>query len=99
MTQFIRMAVATLAVGLLFAVPASAMPIDPPGTSVPAEPTVGPPTWPVNPEPIVHEQPAPAADDGGTSPLAYIIPTGAIALMAGAALAYVAGPRRARASV
>jgi hypothetical protein len=101
MTQFIRMAAATLAIGLLLAVPAAnARPIDGPGTPVPAEPTPGgPPTWPVNPEPIVTPQPAAAVDDGGTSPLAYILPAGAIALMAGAALVYVAGPRRARASV
>ena len=56
----------------------------------------GPPTWPVDPEPIVSPQPATVADDGGIAPLAYILPAGAIALMAGATLAYVAGPRRAR---
>jgi hypothetical protein len=106
MSQFIRTVAATLAVGLLLAVPAAmARPIDGPGTPTPvptAEPPAGLPTWPVNPDPLVQPQPAPApaADDGGgVSPMAYIIPAGAIALMLGAALVYVAGPRRARAGV
>ena len=103
MSQLIRPAAAAVAVCLLLAVPAAnARPIDGPGTPVPvptAEPPPGMPTWPVNPEPIVTPQPAPAAahDGGGISPLAYILPSGAIALMLGAALVYVAGPRRARA--
>ena len=36
-------------------------------------------------------------DGGGVSSLAYILPSGVIALMLGVALVYVAGPRRARA--
>ena len=98
MYRFIRTAVAALAIGLLFAVPAAiARPIDGPGMPRPTEPVwPGPPTWPVDPEPIVSPQPATVADDGGVAPLAYILPAGAIALMAGATLAYVAGPRRAR---
>ena len=103
MSQFIRTAAAAGVICLLLAVPAAnARPIDGPGTPTPvptAEPPAGMPTWPVNPEPIVTPQPEPvAADDGGgISSLAYILPSGVIALMLGGALVYVAGPRRARA--
>jgi len=103
MSQFIRTATASVVVCLLLAVPAAnARPIDGPGTPTPvptAEPPPGMPTWPVNPESIVTPQPVQAAahDGGGISPLAYILPTGAIALMLGVALVYVAGPRRTRA--
>jgi hypothetical protein len=69
------------------------------GAPAAPETNPGPPTWPVNPEPIgrVPAQPVAAGSDDGTSPLAYIVPIGAIALMLAAALAYAARPRRARA--
>ena len=137
----IRTAAATLAVGLVLAVPAAnARPIDDPaiqtsslaGTTsestqnlrgadaqgaptapestqnlrgadaqgaptAPTTPIPGPPTWPVNPQPIPRDQPLPAADDD-PSPLVYVLPAAAIALMLGAGLGYAARPRRARVS-
>jgi hypothetical protein len=69
--------------------------------TAPEAPNPGPPTWPLDPEPIVRvpaQQLPTVADDGDDSPLKYILPTGAIALMVGAALAFAARPRRARAN-
>jgi hypothetical protein len=57
----------------------------------------GPPTWPTNPQPI-RPATVPAAADDDPSPLTYILPTAAIALMLGAGLAFAARPRRARVS-
>ena len=68
--------------------------------TAPEVPNPGPPTWPLDPEPIVRvpAQPLPAvSDDGGDSALKYILPAGAVALMVGAALAFAARPRRANA--
>ena len=68
--------------------------------TAPEVPNPGPPTWPLDPDPLVRvpSQPLPAmADDGGDSALKYILPAGALALMAGAALAFAARPRRANA--
>jgi hypothetical protein len=57
----------------------------------------GPPTWPLDPEPLVRPQPVPVAvGDDGTSPLAYILPAAGMTLMLGAAFAFAARSRRAR---
>ena len=53
-------------------------------------PLPGPPTWPVNPEPITSSQPAPVDDGGGTPVL------GAALILAGACLALFAGMRYVR---
>jgi hypothetical protein len=120
MSQFTRVVAATLAIGLVLAVPAAnARLIDDPKTeaatqSEPAQnlrgadaqgaPTAAPtadpsaPTWPLNPEPIVTApEPATTASDD-ESPLVYILPSAAIALMLGAALGFAVRPRRARAT-
>ena len=63
------------------------------GTSLAAtakQPLPGPPTWPVDPQPITASQPAPV-DDGGSSP---VLP--AALILAGACLALFAGMRYVR---
>jgi len=62
----------------------------------------GPPTWPLDPEPLVppQAQPVPVtAGDDGTSPLTYILPAAGMTLMLGAAFAFAARSRRARVNV
>ena len=66
------------------------------GAPAATAPNPGPPTWPLNPEPI-RRAAVPVAADDDPSPLTYILPTAAIALMLGAGLAFAARPRRARA--
>jgi hypothetical protein len=71
----------------------------------PAEPVPGLPTWPVDPEPIVPApvETTPVAGEGDTSPLVYILPGIALALLLAAGLGYAARTsgraRRARISV
>jgi hypothetical protein len=69
-----------------------------------AEPVLGLPTWPVNPEPIARAplSPAVVAHDG-TSPFAYVLPGVLVSLLLVAGMAYAVRTsvraRRARISI
>jgi hypothetical protein len=58
------------------------------------------PPVPLKPDvaaPVARSQPRRAADDGGPSPLAYIVPSLVLAAMLAAGVAYARSPRQARA--
>ena len=101
MSRFTKIIVATLAVLAIAAPVASAMPIrESGGTS--SQQLPGPPTWPVDPEPIgspASADAAPSSGADGSSALVYILPGAimAVLLAAGATYTVRASARRARA--
>jgi hypothetical protein len=72
MTRIITAALVAL---VLAAPAATAMPTREDGGGTSSQQLPGPPTWPVDPQPIASPDSASATDgDDGTSPLVYILP-------------------------